>query len=87
MRLGFRIANLVKEWRSLKSESYVVDPDGLAFAVSWVDGLLITLRRHRNDKDFCSDIVLSAHEHFVKELTDQEQGDVFAYLLGLTVRK
>jgi hypothetical protein len=86
MRLGFRIANIVKEWRSLKTESYVSDPDGLTFAVSWVDGLLHTLKRHRNDKDFCSDIVLSAHEHFVKELTDQEQGDVFAYLLGLTVR-
>lgn len=76
---------LNRKFKSIRSESKdAVDP-GLSFANNWVNHLVSLLKRHRGDKDFTDEVIISAMEYFRDSMSEQDRLDVFALLLKKAV--
>lgn len=76
---------LNRKFKSIRAESELdVDP-GLSFANKWVTHLVALLKRHRGDKEFTNEVIVSAMEYFRDNMSEQDRLDVFALLLRRSV--
>lgn len=76
---------LNKKFKSIKAESNIDSDPSLSFAKKWVDHLVALLKKHRGDKEFTSEVIVSAVEYFRDSMSEQDRLDVFAYLLSKVV--
>ena len=80
------LKKILNGFNRIKNETAEDQDSSLSFAVNWSEHLISILHKHRNDKEFVSEIIESSHKYFIESLTDQQKADVFSYLLGKSVR-
>lgn len=82
--MSFRLKRMWRNWEAIQSAS--IDEESSVFAKKWVGDLEDTLYRFRSDREFVSDLLLSASEFFEQKMTERQKHDCFFYLLGLRNR-
>lgn len=76
---------LNRKFKSIRAEANQdIDPS-LSFANKWVNHLVTLLKRHRGDKEFTNEVIVSAMEYFRDSMSEQDKLDVFALLLRKAV--
>lgn len=80
-----RLNLIQKKWKRLLSEK--AEGDDIIFVRSWVDSLHYQLLKHKNDKDFVTDLIDSSYRFYDQHLTDNEKVDAFVYMLGKIHRR
>jgi hypothetical protein len=78
-----RLTNIKKNWLSTREKQ----SDDLLFIKEWVDGLTATLRQYSYDEEFVLEILGSAYQFILDELSNEAKADAFTYLLGKTVKR
>jgi len=82
------LSRFEKKLRKWRGQTKPHDPDEiLPYIQTWVDGLHSELRRHRNDKDFVTDMLVAASVFYEEHFDDGEKTDAFVYLLGLVAKR
>lgn len=76
---------LNRKFKLIRSEASRESDPTLAFANKWVDHLVALLKKHRNDREFTNEVIISAMEYFRDSMSEQDRLDVFALLLRKSV--
>jgi hypothetical protein len=83
--MSFRLKRIWRNWEAAQSAS--PDEDSAIFAKKWVGDLEDTLYRFQGDREFISQLLLSASDFFDQKMSDKQKHDCFFFLLGLKNRK
>lgn len=82
-----KMSSFLRSITSIKKSSQSSKDPEFTFAVTWTHHLVEVLTKHRNDREFTIDVLMSASEYYKREFDDQQKADIFCLLLGMVTNK
>ncbi len=76
-----RISRLLQNFKVLRNKSEKESDPSLSFSQNWVNHVVTVLVRHRRDKDFSGDVLMSSMDYFLNKMTDQQKSDAFCVMM------
>lgn len=76
-----KINRLLQNFKILKNRSENDDDPSLSFSQKWVEHVVAVLVRHRKDKEFSGDVLMSSMDYFLNKMSDQQKSDAFCIMM------